>query len=806
MNSTPVLLLPLLVLATSTGVNADAGVESCVSASTHLEIKNPERDPNRIEMIAEAVKDLTEDGFCRAIIEKQQHGLQVLFGKQAKMQRIFPRRTKTLIDGVGGMAFELTPDDPACFVQGDHIASQLLKLAGDIGQVERCSVETFRLVSNLASPHKVQIRSLLSLGGVNDSGKRITEKGNLVAELEETDGQLRFSSLAFEARERFEADGPAFADRTSAVHLPTDWADIGYEAGGLALGEILHGGVAVGDANGDDLLDIYVSRSGANLLLQQGPDGQFTDVSVRAGVADPGNSQAALFADFDNDGDAEIFVVNANYTLVSSASSRRGHALYRNDGGTFVKQMTEFGPIGPASGASAADFDNDGLLDIYVTYYQDEQLYPYHHHIEARDGVSNRLYKNLGGLRFKDVTRSAGVGGNGWSFASAWADYDGDGLIDLYVANDFGDNVLYRNRGDGTLEETTKAAGVVDTANGMSADWGDYNNDGRLDLYVANMYSKTGNQYLPLDARLDPTLREKFIFSVQGNSLYQNLGSGKFKETGRALGAAVAGWAWGSNFVDFNNDGWLDIHVANGFWEGEFEADACAAHWRQVLAATPAMSGVNAQSKEAEKALLGALSASDIQLFSSADLFDNYSFNARERNQLFVNAGGERFVEAGYALGVDVDLEGRGVAVADINQDGALDLVVRSNSRKKLMYLENIIAAPAGFLRVELTGVKSNRDAIGATVTIHAGGMKQIRVKMAGSGFQGQSEGTLHFGLADAVKVDSLQVHWPSGLKEELNDLPSRSTVKLTEGRGITSIETREAIPSRRLGAVTSSR
>ena len=156
---------------------------------------------------------------------------------------------------------------------------------------------------------------------------------------------------------------------------------------------------------------------------------------------------SAVFADFDNDGHTDLFVVNAYYTPVKEAFSRSGHILYRNNGnGTFTRVPFNSGTPGPASGVAVADYDGDGLLDIYATYYQDEFVHPFHHAIEARDGFGNRLYRNLAKLKFEEVSEKAGVRGSGWSFAAAWADYDEDGKIDLYVANDFGDSTSTETR------------------------------------------------------------------------------------------------------------------------------------------------------------------------------------------------------------------------------------------------------------------------------------------------------------------------------------------------------------------------
>jgi hypothetical protein len=158
------------------------------------------------------------------------------------------------------------------------------------------------------------------------------------------------------------------------------------------------------------------------------------------------------------------------------------------------------------------------------------------------------------------------------------------------------------------------------------------------------------------------------------------------------------------------------------------------------------------------------------------------SLSGRERNCLFVNGRGTRFVEAGYPLGIDVDLEGRGVAVADVDQDGALDLVVRNHSRQKLIYFHNELRKAGHFLRVELVGTRSNRDAIGAVAQLTAGGMRQIRVKTAGSGFQSQSEGVLHFGVGEATRIEKLVIRWPSGLSQTFQDLPADHVVRLVEG------------------------
>jgi thiol-disulfide isomerase/thioredoxin len=182
------------------------------------------------------------------------------------------------------------------------------------------------------------------------------------------------------------------------------------------------------------------------------------------------------------------------------------------------------------------------------------------------------------------------------------------------------------------------------------------------------------------------------------------------------------------------------------------------------------------------------LSAGDLQLLTSKDEFSRLSFNGRERKCLFVNGHGRRFIEAGYPLGLDADVEGRGAAIADLDQDGRLDILLRAVARKKLSYFHNDLAAAGHFLRVELEGTRSNRDAVGSIVRVRAAAQTQMRIKTAGAGFQSQSEGTLHFGLGSASQADSLRVEWPSGQVEEFPEVPADRIVRIVEGRGITQM------------------
>jgi hypothetical protein len=545
-------------------------IARCLAAVPPPLIPDPDRDLYRVEQISNAIKRTTMDGICRALRRGRYERLAPLLSKDARLQRLFPRSERQVLRTTQTTA-TLVRSNGACFGDRDAFAQDLRTLVGSL-RLERCFFKPFRIFATSGPRRRASADLHLWLGGSAPGGERVSEKGDVAAEFrEDRDGVWRLSWLSFGERERFAARTVAFADWTERARLPTRWPDRGVSR----ENETLHWGpITVADFDGDGWPDIFVPRAGQSLLLRNDGHGGFEDVTARSGIGEPGFSQAAIFADFDNDGHPDLFVVNALYSTMSAPELRWHHALYRNNGdGTFSLQPVDFGSPGPASGASVADYDGDGLLDIYVTYYQDVERVAKFHPIEARNGFGNRLFRNRGGLRFQETTRTAGVAGNGWALASAWADYDGDGKIDLFVANDFGDNQLFRNRGDGSFEEVAARAGVAGPGNGMSIDWGDFDNDGHLDAYVSNMYSKTGNEMIPLYKDLGETVRAKLLKSVQGNALYRNRGNGRFEEVGRELGVNLGGWSWGANFFDYDNDGWLDIHAANGFFEGASKTD-----------------------------------------------------------------------------------------------------------------------------------------------------------------------------------------------------------------------------------------
>lgn len=332
-------------------------------------------------------------------------------------------------------------------------------------------------------------------------------------------------------------------------------------------------GLALGDVNADGLDDLYVCQPGGlpDRLYVQKPDGTVFDASSLAGVDWRIQSQSALLIDLDNDADQDLVLAT---TL--------GVVFMANDGrGTFTVRATHLIPEAAPLALTSADFDLDGDLDVYVGCYSlrrasaDGQVLgrpvPYH---DANNGGRNVLFRNDLDWQFTDATLDSGLDRNNRRFtlAASWEDYDNDGDPDLYVANDYGRNNLYRNdpHADGgrTFVDVAAAAGVEDISAGMSVSWGDVNLDGNMDLYVSNMWSSAGNRVTyqrQFQQGAGTEAMTAFRRHARGNSLFMNAGDGTFADASLEAGVTMGRWAWGSRFIDLNNDGLEDIYVANGF-------------------------------------------------------------------------------------------------------------------------------------------------------------------------------------------------------------------------------------------------
>ena len=334
-----------------------------------------------------------------------------------------------------------------------------------------------------------------------------------------------------------------------------------------------HHGLAVGDANGDGYEDLYICQPGGlpNRLFLHQPDGTAVDVSHRSGVDILNNTRSALLIDLDNDGDNDLVACATDQLLI-----------FENRGAAEFVLATQIPQAKGGYSVSAIDYDNDRLLDLYVCVYLDQVAnegrlpYPVPYH-NANNGGRNFLLRNVGNLDFEDTTDLVGLDQHNsrFSYAGVWEDFDTDGDMDLYVANDFGHNCLYRND-SGRFIDVASKIGLEDTGFGMSATWGDFNQDGFMDLYVGNMYSSAGNRIAfqkNFQKAASADVRQKLQRSARGNSLFQNNGDGTFQDVTIPSETNMGRWSWGTLFVDTNNNGLKDIVALNGMVTGTSSAD-----------------------------------------------------------------------------------------------------------------------------------------------------------------------------------------------------------------------------------------
>lgn len=491
--------------------------------------------------------------------------------------------------------------------------------------------------------------------------------------------------------------------------------------------------VSVADADGDGRPDVYLTSSAAgsaNALFLNLGDGRFEDVAARAGLAElnvPGEGacMGSLWGDIDNDGDEDLLVYRYGQL-----------ALFRNEGGLRFTDVSAASGIRRWMNVHAAtffDYDRDGLLDLYVGGYYPETFDLFavattkimHESFEfARNGGHNVLFRNRGDGSFEDVTAATGCDSTRWTMAVAAADIDLDGWQDLYLANDYGPEELFLNRGGARFELANVGLGE-DSKSGMSVTLGDVRNNGRLDVFVTNI-SRAG-----------------FLF--QGNNLRLNLlpEAGRFENVARDV-VADCGWAWGAQFGDFDNDGDADLFVANGFISADRERD----YWYDM-------------SKVAGGAGDLFLDAKNWSPIGTASL------SGYEPSRVLQNQGRGRFIDVAAAVGATDLYDGRAVALADLDGRGALDVLVANQGGPLLLYRSEVDPARA-WIGFRLTGTVSNRSAIGAQLTLHWDGQQQSQVVASASGFSAQNDRTLHFGLGAAQAVERAVIRWPSGREQVL--------------------------------------
>jgi len=509
-------------------------------------------------------------------------------------------------------------------------------------------------------------------------------------------------------------------------------------------------GIAVGDIDNDGRDEIYVCQSGGlpNRLFRIADNGAATDITERAGVGLLDDTSSALFVDTRNVGVPDLIVLRSI-----------GPLLFRNNGaGEFALDPDAFRfarpPQGSFTGMAAADFDNDGFVDLYLCcyiYYQSEDQYrypsPYH---DARNGPPNFLFRNQGG-RFFDVTKESGMDENNdrYSFAAAWCDADGDGRQELYVANDFGRNNYYRWDGQ-RFRDAAAEAGIEDIGPGMSAAWFDFDGDGRFDLYIANMYSEAGQRVVK-EKKIEPA--EAYRRHSKGNSLYCNLGGGKFEETRQA---EMGRWAWSADACDFDLDGQPEIYVAAGMITGDRPDDLHSFFWENVVA----------QNGRAYEEGWNTIN----QRIREGD-----SWCGGDANVFYVREKG-RYADRSGASGAAYAGDTRAFALVDIDGDGAMDMVLKSRLGPQVRVLRNERGAGKPAVGLRLRGVTSNRDAIGAVVKV-GGKVQQVA---AGSGYLSQHTKALLFPAAVTAEI-----RWPSGLVQAVRGLAAGHWHEIEEGTGI---------------------
>jgi tetratricopeptide (TPR) repeat protein len=543
-----------------------------------------------------------------------------------------------------------------------------------------------------------------------------------------------------------------------------------------------HNGVSVGDVNGNGFDDLYVCQPAGlpNRLYRNRGDGTFEDITDGSGLGLMENTACALFADIDNDGHQDLIVVRTD-----------GPQLFLNDGkGKFRPKLDAFHfatpPQGTFTGAAIADYDRDGYLDIYFClylYYQGTDQYKYPSpYFDAENGPPNFLMRNNRDGTFRDRTAEAGLNQNNtrYSFCCAWSDFNNDGWPDLYVVNDFGRKNLYRNNGDGTFTDIGPQSGVEDIGAGMSVCCVDYDNDGNQDLYVANMWTAAGARISAQDGfqkDAPPAVRSRYQKHAMGNSLFRNRGDGRFQSN---TGVEMGRWAWSSDAWDFDHDGFPDLYVTNGMVSGPNHEDLNSFFWRQVVANSPAVAKPSAEYEQGWNAINEVLRSDG-------------TWSGYERNVFYANNHDGSFSDVSGALGLDFLEDGRSFALADFNRDGRLEIFLKNRNTPQLRLLKNIVPDLPPSIAFRLQGTKSNRDAIGAKITLESElenkRGNQTRTLQAGSGFLSQHSKELLFGLGEGNGPVRATIQWPSGLLQNLSNLPANHRVWVTEGAEPNRIE-----------------
>jgi hypothetical protein len=580
---------------------------------------------------------------------------------------------------------------------------------------------------------------------------------------------------AFRFSDRAAESGITFEHRSVEDALKT-WKPAHYDHGT---------GVAIADVDGDGRSDIYfVNQLGANQLWANLGGGKFRNITAAAGVGLPGSIHvAAAFADIDNDGDPDLCVTTVN----------QGNVLLENIGGRFRDITREAGikERGHSSGAVFFDYDRDGLLDLFIcnvgVYTRSDKgpggfnraaVRAFYGHLYPTRTETSLLYRNLGARRFREVSAEMGVAQTGWSGDATFTDLNGDGFPDLYVVNMQGDDHFFENDGGRRFVDRTAAYFPKTPWGAMGLKFFDFNLDGALDLFVTDMHSDMTDpqtfagrvtmrrtfEKVKSESWCTTTWNDAFLQggsnNVFGNAFYVNRGRGRFEELSDRL-AVETYWPWGPSAADLNADGYEDLFVTAGMgWPFRYAINSVLLNDRgKRFFDAEFVLGI-------EPRLGGRIDRPMFMLDCEHDA---------ERHELCDRFGPKALVHG--------SLSSRSSVVFDLDDDGDLDIVSNEMNDRPMILASDLSARKRiRFLKVKLTGSRSNRDGLGATVRVRTDALTLTRFHEGKSGYLSQSSGPLYFGLGEAQAARSVEITWPSGARQLLtNGIPENGLLVCVE-------------------------